>query len=380
MKIAVEGITKHFVGFQALNGVDLAIDSGELIALLGPSGSGKTTLLRIIAGLEFADAGRVLFGAEDMASRPVRSRNVGFVFQHYALFKHMRVRDNVSFGLRMRPRHTRPARVEIERRAEELLDLVQLGGLGDRYPHQLSGGQRQRVALARALAIEPRVLLLDEPFGALDAKVRKDLRRWLRELHQRIGTTTIFVTHDQEEALELADRVVIMNRGAIEQVGTVDEVYEQPSSPFVFEFLGSTNILSARAEGRGLLIAGADRPLATSKIHPGGALAVYVRPGDLRLADDATAGIPVTVTTVQRTGAIVRAEARVHQTGEMLSVELPHLHHDTIRFVPGASLRLRLAQYSVFAGSGAGTAALTGGDARGVAASRERSRDYCIIG
>jgi len=381
MDIRIQHVAKHFSGFQALNGVDLDIDSGELIALLGPSGSGKTTLLRIIAGLEFADAGRVLFGSEDIAARPVRERNVGFVFQHYALFKHMNVRDNVSFGLRMRPRRLRAGRALIDARADELLDLVQLGGLGDRYPHQLSGGQRQRVALARALAIEPRVLLLDEPFGALDAKVRKDLRRWLRELHQRIGTTTVFVTHDQEEALELADRVVIMNRGRIEQAGEVNAVYEHPASPFVFEFLGSTNILRAGAEGRSLHISGADGPLATQQIHPTGPLSVYVRPADLRVADDATPGIAVTIGSVQRTGAIVRAEAQVEQTGAALSVELPHLHHDTALFVPGARLRLRLMQYSVYPGSaGAAAASVTGGDAIGVAATRERSRDYGAVG
>jgi len=378
MEIRIQDITKRFAGFQALNGVDLDIADGELIALLGPSGSGKTTLLRIIAGLEFADAGRVLFGAEDMAARAVRERNVGFVFQHYALFKHMSVRDNVSFGLRMRPRRTRPAPAAIEARAEELLELVQLGGLGERYPHQLSGGQRQRVALARALAIEPRVLLLDEPFGALDAKVRKDLRRWLRELHQRIGTTTIFVTHDQEEALELADRVVIMNHGRIEQAGSVNEVYEHPASPFVFEFLGNTNILPASATGRELHIAGADRPLATDQIHPAGPLAVYVRPADLRVAEEGGHGIGVTVTAVQRTGALVRAEVRVEQGGETLSVELPHLHHDTALFVPGARLRLRLQLFSVYPDGTPARAPATGGDAIGVAATRERSRDYSI--
>jgi len=320
----------------------------------------------------------VLFGAEDMAARAVRERNVGFVFQHYALFKHMSVRDNVSFGLRMRPRRTRPAPAAIEARAEELLELVQLGGLGERYPHQLSGGQRQRVALARALAIEPRVLLLDEPFGALDAKVRKDLRRWLRELHQRIGTTTIFVTHDQEEALELADRVVIMNHGRIEQAGSVNEVYEHPASPFVFEFLGNTNILPASATGRELHIAGADRPLATDQIHPVGPLAVYVRPADLRVAEEGGHGIGVTVTAVQRTGALVRAEVRVEQGGETLSVELPHLHHDTALFVPGARLRLRLQLFSVYPDGTPARAPATGGDAIGVAATRERSRDYSI--
>ena len=375
MQIRLQDIAKQFVGFRALDGVDLDITSGELIALLGPSGSGKTTLLRIIAGLEFADRGDVFFGTENMASRPVRERNVGFVFQHYALFKHMRVRDNVSFGLRMRPRRERPAAAEIDRRANELLELVQLGGLGDRFPHQLSGGQRQRVALARALAIEPRVLLLDEPFGALDAKVRKDLRRWLRELHQRIGTTTIFVTHDQEEALELADRVVIMNRGRIEQVGSCDEVYETPATPFVFEFLGDTNVLDAVAEGRGLLVEGADRPITGRGDVPPGALELRVRPGDLRIADEATPGVRVEVLSVQKTGPIVRAEARVKGSPRLLTVEVPHLHHDAASFRPGAELRLRVSRFSVYAASGLADPNAAPSDAIGVAATRSRSRD-----
>ncbi len=256
MEISLSNINKQFGSFRALHDVDLTIESGELIALLGPSGSGKTTLLRIIAGLEHADTGAVSFGGVDMADTPLRERQIGFVFQHYALFKHMTVRDNVSFGLSVRPRSKRPTKPEIRRRANELLELVQLAGLGDRYPHQLSGGQRQRVALARALAIEPRVLLLDEPFGALDAKVRKELRQWLRELHYKTGVTTIFVTHDQEEALELADRVVIMSQGAIAQAGTVDEVYERPASPLVFDFLGSTNIIPAILADGGLQVGG----------------------------------------------------------------------------------------------------------------------------
>jgi sulfate transport system ATP-binding protein len=290
------------------------------------------------------------------------------------------VRDNVSFGLRMRPRALRPSRAEITRRADELLALVQLDGLGERFPHQLSGGQRQRVALARALATEPRVLLLDEPFGALDAKVRKDLRRWLRELHQRIGTTTIFVTHDQEEALELADRVVIMNRGRIEQVGSVDEVYETPATPFVFEFLGDTNVLPAVAEGRGLLIEGADRPVPSSVVHPPGPLCIHVRPGDLRVADDATPGVVGEVLSVQRTGPIVRAEVRVGATRRPLTVELPHLHHDVDRFRAGATLRLRLARFSVYPATGnAGDGGMpVPSDALGVAASRARTRDSSV--
>lgn len=374
MDIHIQNIMKRFSNFQALNGADLDISTGELIALLGPSGSGKTTLLRIIAGLEFPDTGRILFGGEDMASRPVRERNVGFVFQHYALFKHMTIRDNVSFGVRIRPRVSRPEKAVIRKRADELLDLVQLGGLGDRYPHQLSGGQRQRVALARALAIEPRILLLDEPFGALDAKVRKDLRRWLRELHQRIGTTTIFVTHDQEEALELADRVVIMNRGRIEQVGTVDQVYEQPATPFVFEFLGDTNVLPADANEHVVRVAGCDVSFESMHTRLDGPANVYVRPSDLRVADATTPGVPVVVSDVQRTGPIVRAEARVVGNGAHVTVELPHLHHDTPLFVTGASLNLRMMQFSVYSAKSKQREPATGGDVIGVAATRQRER------
>jgi sulfate transport system ATP-binding protein len=281
MHIQIRDIHKQFGSFPALSKVDLDIQSGELIALLGPSGSGKTTLLRVIAGLEFPDQGSILFGDEDIADRPIRERRVGFVFQHYALFKHLTVFENIAFGLRVRERKERPSEDAIRRKVLELLDLVQLSGLDQRYPTQLSGGQRQRVALARALAIDPRVLLLDEPFGALDAKVRKDLRSWLRELHDKTGYTTIFVTHDQEEALELADRVVVMNKGRIEQVGTTDQVYEQPASTFVFDFLGNVNVLPGTLVGRSLQIADSALALQTEQDHPSGAVDIYVRPHDL---------------------------------------------------------------------------------------------------
>jgi sulfate transport system ATP-binding protein len=235
--VVVEHIEKDFGAYPALRGVSLTVEAGELIALLGPSGSGKTTLLRVVAGLEQPERGRVLFGGVDVSTVPLRERRIGFVFQHYALFRHMRVIDNIAFGLRARPRRTRPSSHEIKRRGRELLDLVQLAGFENRYPSQLSGGQRQRVALARALAIEPRVLLLDEPFGALDAKVRKELRHWLRDLHTRIGHTTLFVTHDQDEAFELAHRVAILNEGRIEQVGTPRAILERPASEFVSKFV-----------------------------------------------------------------------------------------------------------------------------------------------
>jgi sulfate transport system ATP-binding protein len=254
MSIAIRNVSKEFGNFKALNDVSLDIESGELVALLGPSGCGKTTLLRIIAGLETADRGNILFSGEDTTDVHVRERNVGFVFQHYALFRHMTVFDNVAFGLRMKPRSSRPAEAIIKQKVHDLLGLVQLDWLADRYPAQLSGGQRQRIALARALAVEPKVLLLDEPFGALDAKVRKELRRWLRRLHDDLHVTSIFVTHDQEEALEVADRVVLMNSGRVEQIGSPQQVWEHPASPFVYGFLGDVNLFHGRAHEGEMLI------------------------------------------------------------------------------------------------------------------------------
>jgi len=242
MSITLESVGKRFGSFVALDGVSLQIASGELVALLGPSGSGKTTLLRVIAGLEWADAGQVLFHGRDATGTHVRERRVGFVFQHYALFHHMTIFENVAFGLRVRPRNERPAEQRIREKVKALLELVQLDWVAERYPHQLSGGQRQRIALARALAVEPKVLLLDEPFGALDAKVRKELRRWLRRLHDEVRATTVFVTHDQDEAREVADRIVVMNRGRIEQVGEPREVVERPATPFVREFLADVEL------------------------------------------------------------------------------------------------------------------------------------------
>jgi sulfate transport system ATP-binding protein len=248
MSIEVRNVSRQFGDFQALRDVSLDIDSGELVALLGPSGCGKTTLLRIIAGLETADSGSIYFEGADTTDVHVRERQVGFVFQHYALFRHMTVFENVAFGLRVKPRASRPSDAQIKQKVHDLLGLVQLDWLADRYPSQLSGGQRQRIALARALAVEPKVLLLDEPFGALDAKVRKELRRWLRRLHDDLHVTSIFVTHDQEEALEVADRVVLMNTGKIEQVGTPQQVWDHPASPFVYGFLGDVNLFHGRAK------------------------------------------------------------------------------------------------------------------------------------
>ena len=247
MSIEIRNVSKQFGDFHALRNVSLDINSGELVALLGPSGCGKTTLLRIIAGLETPDNGSIHFSGEDTTDVHVRERQVGFVFQHYALFRHMTVFENVAFGLRIKPRGQRPSDLEIKQKVHDLLGLVQLDWLADRYPSQLSGGQRQRIALARALAVEPKVLLLDEPFGALDAKVRKELRRWLRRLHDDLHVTSIFVTHDQEEALEVADRVVLMNQGHVEQIGAPQDVWDHPASPFVYGFLGDVNLFHGRA-------------------------------------------------------------------------------------------------------------------------------------
>jgi len=283
MSIQVQNIEKHFGAFHALKNISLDFPDGQLVALLGPSGCGKTTLLRIIAGLESAYGGQVILEGQDATNVHVREREVGFVFQHYALFRHMTVFDNIAFGLRVRPRKTRPSEAEIKKRVTRLLDLVQLGFLADRYPAQLSGGQRQRIALARALAVEPRVLLLDEPFGALDAKVRKELRRWLRTLHDELHITSIFVTHDQEEALEVADQIVVMNKGNVEQIGSPREVYETPKTPFVFDFLGQAN----RFEGQnhaGIIQLGEDRiQFEGAKNAAQGEVILFARPDELRI-------------------------------------------------------------------------------------------------
>ncbi len=274
---------KHFGAFHALNNISLDFPDGQLVALLGPSGCGKTTLLRIIAGLESADGGQVILEGEDATNVHVREREVGFVFQHYALFRHMTVFDNIAFGLRVRPRATRPSEAEIKKRVTRLLDLVQLGFLADRYPAQLSGGQRQRIALARALAVEPRVLLLDEPFGALDAKVRKELRRWLRTLHDELHITSIFVTHDQEEALEVADQIIVMNKGNVEQIGSPREVYEKPATPFVFDFLGQANRFEGHNQN-GVIQIGEDRiQLDSLNKAPEGSVIAFARPDELRI-------------------------------------------------------------------------------------------------
>ena len=315
MSIEIRNVSKTFSAFQALSDVSLTVETGELVALLGPSGSGKTTLLRIIAGLEFATQGSVLFDGADASRQDARSRRVGFVFQHYALFRHMTIFENVAFGLRVRPRATRPTNAEIKARVHELLGLVQLDGLAARFPSQLSGGQRQRVALARALAVEPGVLLLDEPFGALDARVRQELRSWLRRLHDDLHITSVFVTHDQEEALEVSDRVVVMNHGKIEQIGTPDEVYEHPANPFVLNFLGSVNVFHGRTKAG---------EVAPDLQAPGQPVA-YVRPHELditRHLGSTEEGVEAVVRYVHAVGPTVRLELEYQDSGRRLDAEL----------------------------------------------------------
>ena len=345
MKIDVHNVTKRFGAFAALAGVDVEIGSGELIALLGPSGSGKTTLLRIIAGLDWPDEGEVLFDGEDALSRSVGARNVGFVFQHYALFRHMTVFENVAFGLRVRPRRQRLDEAEIRARVGSLLDLVQLGWLADRYPTQLSGGQRQRVALARALAIEPRVLLLDEPFGALDAKVRKELRRWLRNLHEEIHVTSVFVTHDQEEALEVADRVVVMDNGRIEQIGTPQEVYERPATAFVHEFIGESIVLPVTVADGVARFGGAPTGLDPQGLRSGDGR-LFVRPYDMTVVPVAGAAFEGRVTRIHGLGPARRIEVALRsQDGAVIEIDVPR----SAELAPGQTVGLKPRTYRIFA-------------------------------
>jgi sulfate transport system ATP-binding protein len=317
MSIIVRNLTKHFGDFAALDDVSLEFAPGELVALIGPSGCGKTTLLRVIAGLEAPDAGEVILGGRDVGALDARERRIGFVFQHYALFHQMTVFENVAFGLRVKPRRERPSEAAIRARVHELLSLVQLAPLADRYPSSLSGGQRQRIALARALAVEPRVLLLDEPFGALDAKVRKELRVWLRRLHDELAISTIFVTHDQEEALDVADRIVVMNRGRVEQSGSPASVYDDPRTPFVYGFLGEANRFAGRVGPHGFVAEGASGPFAANdarayqNLSQGADAHAYVRPHELEihpLRSARTDGVDAQIRRVVPRGAMVRIE------------------------------------------------------------------------
>ena len=348
MSIEVRSISKRFGSYVALDDVSVRIGQGELVALLGPSGSGKTSLLRVIAGLEHPDRGHVLFDGADASARTVQTRNVGFVFQHYALFRHMTVFENVAFGLRVRPRRERPAEAVIRKRVHELLALVQLEMLANRYPSQLSGGQRQRVALARALAVEPRVLLLDEPFGALDARVRQELRRWLRRLHDELHVTSVFVTHDQEEALELADRVVIMNGGRIEQIGTPAEVYSAPRTPFVYQFIGDVNLFHARLEQGRVQLGTIELPIAAPHAPDGRAL-VGVRPHQLRIEPASTggAGFAATVVHVNPAGPSVKVQV-TSPWGDPVRVEIPQEKYRDLGLEPGADVFVAMEPQHVY--------------------------------
>ena len=347
--IGLHGVSRRFGEFAALDGVTLDVPSGALVALLGPSGSGKTTLLRVIAGLEVPDAGSILFGGEDVAGRQPRDREVGFVFQHYALFRHLTVFENVAFGLRVRPRKVRRPEAEIRARVGDLLALVQLAPLAARYPDQLSGGQRQRVALARALAVEPRVLLLDEPFGALDAKVRKELRRWLRRLHDDMGVTTVFVTHDQEEALELADRVVVMHRGRVEQIGTPEEVYEHPATEFVYGFLGSVNLFHGRLRDGRVRLGSTEHAAPEHAGAKDGAAVAFVRTHEFDVATSASEGaFPAVVSHLRALGASVRVELASPDWPEPIEAELSRERSDALRLRRGDRVFLRPRRLRVF--------------------------------
>jgi sulfate/thiosulfate transport system ATP-binding protein len=322
MKIEARHINKSFGSFIALRDVNVSIPAGELVALLGPSGSGKTTLLRIIAGLESPDAGAILYGGEDQTRRSAKDRNVGFVFQHYALFNNMNVFENIAFGLRVR----KTPNAKVERRVRELLHLIRLEGLESRSPSQLSGGQRQRVALARALAVEPKVLLLDEPFGALDGKVRQELRQWLRRLHDEIHVTSVFVTHDQEEAFEVADRVVVMNQGRVEQAGTPREVFEQPENAFVTDFLGNVNVLRGRVQGGRALLGGLEWPYPEYPHHDPSPATAYIRTHELEVAryKNNKASLEAEVRRVNAAGPAVKLSLRAPDVDGALHAEVDH--------------------------------------------------------
>jgi sulfate transport system ATP-binding protein len=321
--ISIQKVSKSFGSFQALHEVDLEVQTGELVALLGPSGCGKTTLLRVIAGLESVDSGSILSGGQDITEHAPQSRKMGFVFQHFALFRHMTVFDNIAFGLKARQKHVRLPKQEIRKKVSDLLKLIQMDWLADAFPGNLSGGQRQRVALARALAIEPAVLLLDEPFSSLDATVRRELRRWLKRLHDDLHITSIFVTHDQEEALEVANRVVVMNQGKIEQIGTPEEVYEHPANKFVYQFLGDVNVFNGRLN-KGHFDFSNTMAQSQSYVSPEDSKAVgYIRPDEIEIAKQPSAGlISARVVSIQPAGSIVRMELKRDDGGDLMLAEL----------------------------------------------------------
>ena len=354
MTIAVKNINKRFGDFTALNNVSLDFPTGELTALLGPSGCGKTTLLRCIAGLEHPDSGQVLLDGKDASDRHVRERQVGFVFQHYALFKHMTVFENVAFGLRVKSRAERPSETQIRKKVMDLLGLVQLDWLADRYPPQLSGGQRQRIALARALAVEPRVLLLDEPFGALDAKVRKELRRWLRRLHDELHVTSIFVTHDQEEALEVADQVVLMNKGNVEQIGAPDQVYNHPASPFVYGFLGNVNMFHGRVHEGVITTGGVALDLPSHGATQDSQGIAYVRPHDLEIDryTQGAEGIVVKLRRAHAIGPLAQLDLERADNAEMIEAVMSNERFSGLGLKEGETLVVRPKRLHVFVDEG----------------------------
>ncbi|WP_151702771.1 sulfate/molybdate ABC transporter ATP-binding protein [Nitrincola alkalilacustris] len=353
MSIRIHQINKRFKDFVAVDNVTLELPEGELTALLGPSGSGKTTLLRIIAGLEQPDSGRIEFYGEDATHQHVSDRGVGFVFQHYALFKHMTVYENVAYGLTVKPRRFRPSKDEIRKKVMRLLELVQLDWTAHRYPSQLSGGQRQRIALARALAVEPKVLLLDEPFGALDAKVRAELRRWLRRLHDEIHVTSVFVTHDQEEALEVSDRVVVMNQGRVEQEGTPEEVYDHPANPFVYQFLGNVNRFHTHIESGHARIGNLSIPAPELTDVDQKSGLTYIRPHDFEVLAEKSAenAIHAVIETVLVVGPTVRLELRTDSADELIHVELPKHRFRELGLLQGDDAWLKPLNSRIFLAS-----------------------------
>lgn len=350
MSISIENISKAFGSTTILHDINLEIKSGELVALLGPSGSGKTSLLRIIAGLEQPDEGTVLFDSQDLSNVSVGERKVGFVFQHYALFRNMTIYENIAYGLRVRPRKIRPSKKQIDEKVKELLQLIKLEQFANRYPGELSGGQRQRVALARSLAVEPEVLLLDEPFGALDAKVRKDLRRWLRKLHNDFPITSVFVTHDQEEALDVADRIVIMNDGKIEQVGSPIEVYEKPANPFVYDFLGSVNTFSGRVKNGKLQTGDYSIEVPGIEESTDGNGVGYIRPHDfiIEKVSSGDTSIETIVEHIHAVGPIVRLELQRKDNGEFIELEVTKEQNEDLQFSKGDTAYVKPKEVKVF--------------------------------
>jgi len=352
MSVEVKNVTKKFGDFTALDHVNLKVESGELVALLGPSGSGKTSLLRVIAGLEFPDTSdaQVLYYGEDVTAIPANQRKAGFAFQHYALFRHLSVFENIAFGLRVRPKTTRPSEEQIRSRVGELLKLIQLEPLAKRFPSQLSGGQRQRVALARALAVEPKVLLLDEPFGALDAKVRKELRRWLRKLHDEIHITTLFVTHDQEEALEVADRVAILRNGRIEQIGTPEEIYDKPASPFVYDFLGNVNLFSGRVREGTVIIGETEFTVEETAGETDTDAVAFVRPHDIRITREANGQktFPARILRCNAAGPLANLELERLDNGGLFAAQLSKEEFQQLQPKAGEQVFVELKNVKVF--------------------------------